>query len=305
MDGYMTNKVPNFLIVGGAKCGTTSLHHYLRQHPQVFMPDNKEPLFMVSAIYEKLSRKDPRHKIVETILPPSFKDYLNLFKQAKNQKARGEASSPYLYYYQTAIPKIKEYLGDVKIIIILRNPVERAFSSYKHLLKYGCENDSFENLLEREEERRGENWDILNFPKALGFYHNQVKAYMDNFTNVKVCLLDDLKNRHAELLEEIYKFLNIDTSIVPNTEIIFNQSIISRFGFLHYLLFKENIVRNIARLMLGKIISEDKISQIGYYLRGKNRIKMKPGTREFLKRLYRPDILKLQNLIGRDLSHWL
>lgn len=103
----MLNKLPNFLIVGTAKCGTTSIYHYLKQYPQVFLPRHKEPLFMMSAIYEKLNPKDPRYRISETHTVFSFDDYKKLFEEVKNEKAIGEASTTYLYYHEMAIPNIE------------------------------------------------------------------------------------------------------------------------------------------------------------------------------------------------------
>lgn len=301
----MPNRLPNFLIVGTAKCGTTSIYNYLKRHPQIFLPGHKEPLFMTSAIYEKLSRKDPRYKISETHTVFSFDDYKNLFEEVKNEKVIGEASTTYLYYHETAIPNIRKYLGDVKIIISLRNPVDRAYSSYTHLVRDGAEASSFEEFLEKEEERRRENWDILNFPKHLGFYHDQVKAYIDNFSKVKVCLLDDLKKKHLETIQDLYVFLEVDQSFVPDTRTTFNPSGRTKYALLNYLLVRDTFLKSLSRPVFNRILPYETKSKLSLYLRKQNTIKMKPRTREFLMKLYREDILKLQDLIDRDLSHWL
>ena len=301
----MLNKLPNFLIVGTAKCGTTSIYNYLKQHPQVFLPRHKEPLFMMSAIYEKLSRKDPRYRISETHTVFSFDDYKKLFEEVKNEKAIGEASTTYLYYHEMAIPNIQKYLGDVKIIISLRNPVDRAYSSYTHLVRDGAETSSFEEFLEKEKERKRENWDILNFPKDLGFYHNQVRAYIDNFTKVKVCLLDDFKKKHVETIQDLYVFLDVEQSFVPDTRTNFNPSGRPKYALADYLLTKDNFLKSLCRPVFSKIVPYEKRSKLNLFLKKKNMIKMKAKTREFLMGAFREDILKLQDLIGRDLSHWL
>jgi hypothetical protein len=114
---------PNFLIVGAAKSGTTSLYNYLKQHPDIYMPKHKEPLFMTSEIYANLSEKDPRRHLNDEAKVYTYEDYLRLFADAKNEQMLGEASATYLYYYDVAIPKIKRYLGDPKIVIMLRDPV--------------------------------------------------------------------------------------------------------------------------------------------------------------------------------------
>ena len=118
-------KKPNFLIVGAAKSGTTSLFHYLKQHPEVFMPDLKEPQFLVC---EKI--KGRLHKYID-----SAAEYYELFEKS-TEKCAGEASVFYLYYFEEAIKNIKKELGsDVKIIIVLREPVSRAISAYEHVLR--------------------------------------------------------------------------------------------------------------------------------------------------------------------------
>lgn len=305
----MQRKTPNFLIVGAAKSGTSSLYQYLKQHPEVYVPPTrKEPMFFVSAIYKKLSRNDPRHEIADRIVICSFDDYLNLFKRVRNeQKAIGEASAAYLYHHETAIPNIKNQLGDIKVIIILRNPIDRAYSSYYHLVRDGAETCSFEDFLEKEEERKRENWDILNYPKSLGFYYDQVKAYIDNFSEVKVCLFDDMKRNSLKLVKDVYAFLGIDESFVPDTSSIYNSSGVPMNKLLHCLLSTDNFVKRASKPLLRAIIPPEKASKLCKTLRKKNIGKkaMDGKTRQFLKTLYREDILKLQSLIHRDLSHWL
>ena len=301
----MPCNLPNFLIVGAAKCGTTSVHNYLKQHPQIYMPAHKEPLFMVSEIYEKLSPKDPRYKISEAHTVFSFDEYKNLFKAVENEKVIGESSTPYLYYYKRSIPKIKKYLGDVHILICLRNPVDRAYSSYNHSARDTEEKCSFEEFLAKEEERKTENWDILNFPKGLGFYYDQVTAFQDNFSHVKICLAEDLKIKTVKTIQDICSFLDVDSSFEPDVKMKHNKSQPPGSYFLHRLLSKDNILKDIGRPVLRAIFSQERVSRMSTHLRNKNEKKMKPKTYEYLQGLYREDILKLQWLIGRNLSDWL
>lgn len=301
----MPTRLPNFLIVGTAKCGTTSVHRYLKQHPQIYMSAHKEPMFMVSEVYEKLSKNDPRYHISEEHTVFAFNNYENLFKDVKDEIAIGEASTPYLYHYQHSIPKIKKLLGDVKIIIFLRNPVDRAYSAYKHFVKETSDKDSFEQFLDKEEDRVRENWDILTFPKGLGFYYRQVKAFQDNFSRVKVYLLDDLHAHPNETLEDIYNFLEVDPSYKSDTNTEYNKSNITGNRLLGSILSGDNILKDIARPVLRTLLPEGGTARLTEYLRNKNKKKMKPGTRKHLIELFREDILKLQELLGRDLSKWL
>ena len=193
----MKNKLPNFLIVGAQKSGTTSLHIYLKEHPEVFMPEKlKEPKFFVSPIFKKITSNQPLYTKVMNHSIFKWKDYLKLFEKIQKEKAIGESTTAYLYYYKVAIELIKEYLGDIKIIISLRNPIDRAFSAYLHLRRENFENISFEEALKKENTRKGLNWIPLYYFTSIGFYYHQVKAYLDNFDRVKIVLFDDLKKRY-------------------------------------------------------------------------------------------------------------
>ena len=303
-----TVKAPNFLIVGAAKSGTTSLYHYINGHPEVFMPKDKEPMFFVSNIYSRISRNDPRHPIADRAVVTRFEDYLKLFGSAQDGvSARGEASAAYLFYHETAIPAIKRCLGDIKIIIILRNPIDRAFSSYCHLVRDGVESRSFEAFLAEESRRRHENWDILNFPKALGLYYEQVKAYLDAFSEVKVLLLDELKAERAAVLRDVFAFLEIDEHYTPPVQQVFNNSGRPKNQTLHRLISSRHPLKVMATSALKKVFPEHKVAKLKSTIKGKNTVKPKidPQTREELKQFFVEDLKKTQDLIGKDLSHWL
>jgi len=147
----MKNKLPNFLIVGAAKSGTSSLHQYLIQHPDIFMPSYnkegknvKEPQFLIK---EKVEKR--LHFGVW-----DWEEYKALFDDSGEYKSVGESTVFYLYYYKESIKNIKFRLGDdVKIIIVLRNPIDRAYSAFQHVSRSVKENLSFEEALKREENR--------------------------------------------------------------------------------------------------------------------------------------------------------
>lgn len=303
----MAIKLPNFLIVGAAKSGTTSLWHYSKQHPEIFMPINKEPLFFVSSIYKCIKLQDPTYEIVKEFIIFSFEDYIKLFKDAKKEKAIGEASAPYLYYYEAAIPEIKKYLGDIKIIIILRNPADRAFSAYTFLLREEKEILPFERCIEVEEERRKENWSMAVLFKEAGFYYKQVNSYLENFSQVRVYLFDDLKKDPLGLVRDIYEFLEVDLSSVPDIHTKHNVSGVPKSIFLHKFMTRPNIFTTLIKPVVKALVPEVKRRKVIEGLRDLylEKPEMKPRTRNYLKDLYRDDLLKLQDLIKRDLSHWL
>jgi hypothetical protein len=303
----MEISLPNFLIVGAAKSGTTSLYQYLNEHPEIFMSRMKEPRFLISTVFTGMSPDDPRYSALLKLTVTKFGEYAKLFENGKKAKAIGEATATYLYYYQKAIPNIKKYLNDVKIIIILRNPVDRAFSSYKHLVKECAETRSFERCLELEEARKKNNWSLLNLYKEAELYYNQVKAYLDNFMQVKIYLFDDLKTDSLALTKDVYRFLEVSDRFVPNTTKKYNISSLQKSAFLNDFFIKSNILKKSLKPIIDLVLPPHKRKNIINYVKAFNEAnyQMKPKTNKVLKNNFREDILKLQEIINKDLSHWL
>ena len=197
--------LPNLLIVGAAKSGTTSLHNYLNQHPSVFMCSPKEPHFLIN--------KDiGEQRIPNGVL--SVEDYKFLFKGSSTKKYRGESSVMYLSFPEFAIKNINKYLSkDVKIIIMLRNPVDRAYSGYQHVRRYNfMESLSFEKALDQSENRYHNTSNMTPASRylELGMYFEQVKRFIEEFDNVHVIIYDDYKNDFSSEIDNVFKFLDVD-----------------------------------------------------------------------------------------------
>ena len=296
--------LPNFLIVGAAKCGMTSLYYYLKQHPDVFMSNPKEPDFFF-AQFSKIPTNgigDNCQNIVQ-----NFDEYCRLFEHAVGKKAIGESSHTNLYYCRKTIPLIKQYLGDPKIIIILRNPVERAFAAYAELTLEGREFLPLEEALGQEPKRIAQGWRPTWYYQDLGFYAHQVKAYFDNFSAVKVCLFDDLKREPATLIQDIFRFLEVDATFRPDITANYNISGVPRLKLFKSLFRRNPPLQGIVSFLGKTIFTEDGWTGLREKLKAKLLVKttMKPETKHDLENLYRDDIAKLQSLIGRDLTHWM
>lgn len=304
----MKNKLPNFLIVGTQKAGTSSLYNYLKQHYEVFMPEKlKEPKFFVAPFYKKSNHNNPLWVDSMDYTIFEWQNYLKLFENVQKEKAIGESSATYLYYYKTAITSIRKYLGDTKIIISLRNPIDRAFSAYLHLWRDNHENISFEEALKEENKRKRLNWVPLYHYTSLGFYYYQVKAYLNNFDQVKVYLYDDLEKDSLGLVRDIYEFLGVDSSFAPDVNIKYNVSGIPKNKFIHKFFIEPNILKSVVKPIIKTLVPQEERRKIIEKIKMKNLQKpqMKPETREYLKNLYRENILKIQDLIKKDLSKWL
>ena len=296
------NVLPNFLIVGASKSGTSSLYHYLKQHPDIFLSEiQKEGRF-----FSKMSGncQGPGYKYIDKTITRDLETYYALFKDYRNQKAIGDISPEYLYFYQSAIPEIRKILGEeVKIIIILRDPSDRAYSGYTHFRRDKREFLSFEEALGKEKERNDKHWIWAWQYKNSGLYYQQVKAYMENFNNVMVIVYEDFKKNDQMVLSEICKFIGADTEFRFDTTYKYNVSGQPKNQVLYQIESSRQIVRLIKNLLPRKMVKWAKKQWTGE--KQMIRTEMDPATRNKLIGFFRDDILKLQQYLGRDLSHWL
>jgi hypothetical protein len=289
--------MPNFFVIGAQKAGTTSLYHYLDQHPQIYMSPRKEPHFFQGT---HSNFRWPGRRLAPVT---DLRDYLALFEGVNDEKAIGEASASYLYSPE-APALIKRSVPDAKIIAVLRNPAQRAYSNFLHLRQVGREPlASFADALQAEEQRMREKWGPDWYYKDKGFYHKQVKRYFDMFgqDRVGVWLYEDLRDDPSEMMRDVFRFLAVDDTFVPDLSIEHNPSGIPR---------SRSLYTWVRKLSARNPVLVDRIFPAG--LRGhlKSRIFVKPPQlppqmHQRLADSYREDILKLQALIERDLLPWL
>lgn len=291
-------KLPNFLIVGAAKSGTTSLYHYLKQHKDIFMPEYKEPQYFVS---EKV-----QGRIYKSI--SSFKEYEDLF-EGVHQKAVGEASVFYLCFHEEAIPKIKSVLGNkVKIIIVLRNPVDRAFSAYRHVSRNSLkETLSFEEALVAEEGRleREPNMTPMAMYKSMSMYSNSVQAYMSSFKDVHVVLDEDLKHDATNALKTIFNFLEVDQEVKIDFKKHYNVGSLDwSNSFLKKVVFGKGVWKTFVKKVIPSMVLKT-FSKKLRLMGGKKVEKISEKTKLELQSYFREDVMALSKTIGRNLKHWI
>jgi hypothetical protein len=299
---FMMNTLPNFLIVGASKSGTSSLYHYLKQHPEIYLSEKQKEGRYFSQMKDIFN--GPGDKNIENTVTQDLDSYTTLFEGYKNELAIGDISPEYLYFYENAIPLIKKNLGEkVKIIIILRNPVDRAFSGYTHFKRDQRENLNFEEALLKENERKEKKWIWAWQYKNSGFYFEQVKAFLGNFENVRVIIYEDFKTNEQKVLNEICKFLGVQAGFQFDTSYKYNVSGDPKNAVLYKLETSRELVNFIKKFIPRKLVSEMKKRWTGE--KQMIKLEMDPKTRLELIDFFREDILKLQKLLNRDLSHWL
>lgn len=284
--------LPNFLIIGAQKAGTTSLYHYLRQHPEIYMSPVKEPRFFYPEFYtaDKL-------RPCQRTTPLTMEEYTSLFNGVSTETAIGEASTDYLHSAK-APELIAQTLPEVKVIAILRNPVERAFSAFCYQTRDGYEYLSFAAAIEETESG------LRDYLK-LGFYYGQVKRYLETFAEeqVKIHLTDDLYRDPNSMLIDICDFLDVSCTFEPSLEKK-NVSGIPKSRFLHDIFLKDNPVKTILKPLFPARLRKQIHGNVRKINLAEKPI-LEPELRLKLIEVYREDILKLQDLINQDLSPWM
>jgi hypothetical protein len=294
--------MPNFLIIGAAKAGTTSLYCYLAVHPQVYMSPVKEARFF--AIQGRgeafLSRIQNDVQFKDSV--STLEEYHRLFDGAAGAIAIGEASPLYLGWSEASASAIRHHLPDAKLIAILRHPVERAFSHYKMNLKLGIEpHQTFENALSGDPERA--NGVYIH----QGFYARALDAYDRRFFSeqIRIYFYEDLVTSPESLVRDMFRFLGVDENYLPRVKERYNVSprAYSRNRSLADTLNGKNSLGSFARTIVPGPIRRP----IARLLRRFNQFepRLLPETRARLAALYHDDVLRLQARTNRDLSSWL
>lgn len=309
---------PDFFIVGAAKAGTTALYNYLKLHSDIYFSPIKEPHFFSTDIevaemrddFKKNALTDIGEYLRNSLGSPRHgafvrdeSHYHQLFSLANGEKRIGESSVSYLYS-KVAAKNIRAFNEDAKIIIILREPIERAFSHYLMDLRIGYEQTSFKDAVISDINKVKKGWGQTHLYIELGQYYEQVKRFMDIYepTNIKILLHDDFKKSPQKVLKDVFCFLEIADK---TAEIDF----LERHNKAE--LPKSRILQRFEKLpMVQKILAN--------YIPGNLRRKLKRGfystdnlpklteaDRTSLKHYFSEDIQRLSKLINRDLSHWL
>lgn len=293
--------LPNFIIPGVARSGTTSLYYYLSQHPDIGFAKPKEPKYF-SSLHLSLPQNGPGDNTLEATKVKSYDQYVNLFQHLGDYKIRAEASSDYLYYYKHTIPEIKKTLNDPKILISIRNPIDRAFSAYNNLIRDQRETLSFEDGLKAESERLTNNWDWMWAYRAGSLYADAISAFKSEFSQVKVILFEEFESDTANVLQDIFSFLQIDPSVNIDYSSKYSHSGRPKRKWMNVLTNKNNPVMAGLRRFALAIIPRNKLENMASKMLDKDKISSE--LRFELHQEFTADIQKLEHILNRDLSIW-
>tara|TARA_Y100000768_G_C23938599_1_gene663900 strand:+ start:316 stop:1245 length:930 start_codon:yes stop_codon:yes gene_type:complete len=305
-------ELPTFVIIGAGKSGTTAIHEYCDQHPEVFMTAVKETNFfeLEGKKINYTPEEDPErlHHYPQSINNPE--DYKALYRAAQgNEKAYGETSPMYLYG-KNAPANIKKYVPEAKIIAILRNPVDRLYSRFLHLSRDGNEpTKNFEDALDQSTI-----WWRRDDLVKEGFYYTHLKRYYELFepNQIKVFLYEDLKKDSDQLMRDLFTFIGVNPDFKPQLDVEYNVSGKPKNPLIDKLIGANSILLRTAKTVAPGIISKLKGSAQAQKMltdiRKKNLDRSPLSTEvkgKLIEEVYKDEITKLGQLIHRDLSKWL
>jgi hypothetical protein len=293
---------PNLFIVGAAKSGTTSLHNYLNQHPNIFMCNPKEPHFLIN-------KEIGVDRITVGVTEKS--EYEDLFFEGGDKKYRGESSVMYLMYPEIVIPKIKNnYLENTKIIIMLRNPVERAYSGFHHVKRYNVKENiqDFTEAWKLSEERYFNQKDMTPASRyqELGLYYNQVQSYLNEFKdNLHIIIYDDYKSDFKSEMNKVFDFLEVENIEIDSDK----RHMVGGWQWenekLKKLMMKKNPIKSAVKMLIPFKRLRKSIRK---RIQENNTVEVQQMTEEeriMMNEFYKTDVKKLSDLLNRNLNFWV
>jgi hypothetical protein len=303
-------RVPDFFIVGNAKSGTTALYEMLRSHPQIYMPNSKEPWFLASELHV---RTPPRPEGTAKTL----EEYLSLFAAAGPEQRVGEASALYLWS-ETAASAIASVQPEARIIAILREPASFLRSLHMQFLVSYVETETdFRRAIELEEDRReGRRIPRYSYwPLALQYsdhvrYVDQLKRYHAALPPEQTLALiyDDFRSDNDATVRKVLRFLDVDPD-QPIRAVEANPTVQVRSPQLHGVMHAVSVGRGPVSLAVKGAIKALTPRQLrhGVMRATKTRViygDVSPPDEEFmleLRRRFKPEVEALSDYIGRDL----
>ena len=258
--------LPNFIILGAAKAGTTALFHYLKQHPEIGMSRIKETNYLALK-NDPLDFRGPGDAdYIKRFTITTESGYHDQFADCSGKRAIGEASPLYLYNPQ-APAEIKALVPDARLVVILRNPIDRAYSAFLHLVRDRRETThDFLEALHLEPSRIADHWEHIWHYVAMGRYADQIERYQALFPRdqIKIYIYRDFRLAPLSIMQDLFRFLEVDPTFIPDCSTRHNAALPPEER--------------------PPLISE---------------------ARRFIANALSDDIHRLESLIDRDLSHWL
>jgi hypothetical protein len=276
----VNGRLPTFIGIGAAKCGTGSIHRYLGEHPEIFVSPIKETNFFA---YE--GQREHRFRV------RSWAAYRRLFTGATAEAAIGEFSPQYMNYPRSA-PRIAEALPDVKLVVSLRSPADRAYSAWAGRVCSGVEQRPAELALTAGNPYIDD-----------GLYGDRLRPYLERFPRerIKIVVFEDFAADPARTMAELYAFLSADQDFVPDTSVRVGQVSLPRYPRINL------AWQTLRRLQPYWFKAPAPVVRWHRALLQRSLVDAPPCARALRARLldfYAPEVGRMEELMARDLSIW-
>ena len=298
------NGMPQFLLIGAARAGTTAIYSYLRQCPEIFMPRVKEPNFFAFE-GQTLACRGPGADYINNSIT-RLADYRDLFATSPPGAVLGEASPLYLFADQAAA-RILHHAPDARLVVVLRNPVEQAFSHFMYATKQRIEPlTDFVAALNAEDQRIADGWQPLFGYSRFPRYSEQLARYLALFPREQILirLYEEFERDPATLMQDILAHIGVTSGFRPDMAIKHNAGGVPKNRIFQDFLMKYNPVTR----AIGLVVPQETRLRIRDRLAGFNLKRdetMPPEARAILLNRLGDQIKALQPMIDRDLSNWL
>lgn len=295
-------RIANLVVVGAPKCGTTSLYHYLKQHPELYLPARKELHYFSR---EQLARDTagPGDRSVLDRLCADRAAYEAEFAAAESQPILGDISPSYFDFAEVA-GAMREELGPARVVILLRDPIAKAFSQYMHLVRDGRETLDFYQALQAEADRTAKGWAMIWRYAASTMYAWRVRSYLDAFgpDRVRIYLFEEFIREPQAMLTDLWRFLDV-ADVQPDTSKSFNASSRPRSRLLASMVSKRSPFAALARAVVPGAV-RDRLSEGIRRLNAGRKGQVDERSRAFLRERFAADVRETEALLGRRLE-WL
>ena len=294
--------LPNFLLIGVPRSGTTSLAHYLRQHPDVYMAPRKESTYWV------FDGRPPRFtgpgdEIFARHIISDRREYEALFDGVRHERAIGE-SSVYYFHQPSALARIEEELPDVKVVVVLRDPIERAYSAFTLLQRDGREVvDSFERALELEEERLRSGWEWAWGYRSASMYAAATADVVRRFGERALFVRqDDLERDAHGVTSTIFEFLGVDPAFRPDVTARLNPGGQARSAGVQRMVTGGGL----AQRMAAAVVPARLKGRVWHLVVHNNTrsVPISDADRAVLAGAFEADLADTAAILGADLSDW-
>jgi hypothetical protein len=295
--------MPDFLLIGAARAGTTAIYSYLRQHPQIFMTRGKEPNFFAFE-GETLNIQGPGADYINNSIS-EMSDYNALFSEAPESAICGEASPLYLYS-DRAPENIHKYIPNAPLMVVLRNPIDQAFSHFLYATKQCIETETdFTQALLLEDKRLAAGWQPLFGYSTFPRYADQLNRFFKYFPKEQMLIrtYEDFQKSPEILLKDMFEFIGADPEFKPDMSRKLNAGGVPKNQTFQNFLMKSNPITR----AIGVVVPQELRLRIRDKLAQRNLAhpeQIPDAAREILHSRLDDQISTLEEMIGRDLSDW-